>query len=139
MNRFAVLFILLLFGCTSKPRAPSVQISLINNNRSVKFKGLDYAMISEIDRDSVFGTWENLLPVFRMPSDTDLKNYQPIQPGLYQLKDSAVVFTPDTPFTKGQIYFVRYFEFDKGDNIWDYIKGKKKIGKIPYIDLIFKK
>jgi hypothetical protein len=139
MNRFAVLFILFFFGCASKPKAPSVHISLINNNRSVKFKGLDYAVISEIDRDSVFGTWENLLPVFRMPADTDLKNYQSVQPGSYQLKDSTVVFTPDTPFTKGQIYFVRYFEFDKGDNIWDYIKGKKKLGKIPYIDLIFKK
>ena len=74
-----------------------------------------------------------------MPADTDLKNYQPVQPGSYLLKDSTVVFTPDTPFTKGQIYFVRYFEFNKGDNIWDYIKGKRKLGKIQYIDLIFKK
>ena len=131
--------LLLFFGCASKPKTPPVHISLINNNRSVKFKGLDYAVISEIDRDSVFGTWENLLPVFRMPADTNLKNYQPVQPGSYQLKDSTVVFTPDTPFTKGRIYFVRYFEFDKGDNIWDYIKGKKKLGKIPYTDLIFKK
>lgn len=139
MNRYYVLLMLLFFGCASKPKAPTVHISLINNDSSVKFKGLDYAVISEIDRDSVFGTWENLLPVFRMPADTDLKNYQPVQPGSYQLKDSAVVFTPDTPFTKGQIYFVRYFEFDKGDNIWDYIKGKKKLGKIQYIDLIFKK
>ncbi len=130
---------MLFFGCASKPKTPPVHISLINNNRSVKFKGLDYAVIREIDRDSVFGTWENLLPVFRMPADTDLKNYQPVQPGSYQLKDSTVVFTPDTPFTKGQIYFVRHFEFDKGDNIWDYIKGKKKLGKIPYTDLIFKK
>lgn len=134
-----MLYLLLFFGCATKPKAPPVHINLINNNRSVKFKGLDYAVISEIDRDSVFGTWENLLPVFRMPADTNLKNYQPVQPGSYQLKDSTVVFTPDTPFTKGQIYFVRYFEFDKGDNIWDYIKGKKKLGKIPYTDLIFKK
>ena len=85
------------------------------------------------------GIWKNLIPVFRMPADTDLKNYQPIQPGLYQLKDSAVVFTPDTPFVNSQTYFVRYFEFTKGSSIMDFIKGKRKPGSINFIDLIFKK
>jgi hypothetical protein len=129
---------MLCFGCTPPPKTPTVQISLIDNDRSVKFKGLDYAIISEINRDSVPGIWQNLLPVFKMPADTDLKSYQPIQPGQYQLADSAVVFTPDTPFVKGQTYFIRYFEFGENSDKWAYIKGTKQLGKIPYKDLIFK-
>ena len=131
--------LLLCLGCTTKTKTPAIQISLINNNRSIKFKGLNYAILSEINRDSTPGVWQNLIPVYRMPADTDMKNYQQAQPGLYQLKDSAVVFTPDTPFAKGQTYFIRYFQFDEGDNKWDYIRGKKKLGEIPHIDLIFKK
>ncbi|HEY4327075.1 MAG TPA: hypothetical protein VGN20_24020 [Mucilaginibacter sp.] len=138
MKVTAVILIILCIGCTPKSKAPAIHISLTDSNRSVKFKGLDYAIISEINRDSVSGIWENLLPVFKMPIDTDLKNYQPMQPGRYQLKDSAVVFTPDTPFVKGQSYFIRYFEFGENSDKWAYIKGIKQLGKIPYKDLIFK-
>jgi hypothetical protein len=137
MKKAAWILLLFCFACTSKPKAPVVYISLADSNRSVKFKGLDYAIVSEINRDPIPGIWENLLPVYRMPADTDLKNYQPVQHGLYTLKDSAVVFTPDTPFVKGQTYFIRYYQF-KGENIWDYIKGKKRLGAVGYSDLVIK-
>jgi hypothetical protein len=138
MKRSAWFLLLICFGCAHKPKTPEVHISLINNNHSVEFKGLDYAIISEINRDSVPDVWEHLLPVYRMPADTDLKNYQPVQHGLYQLKDSALVFTPDTPFVKGKTYFMRYYQFGGGVNVWDFIKGKKKLRSIRYIDLVFK-
>jgi hypothetical protein len=129
--------LLFCFGCSSKPKAPVVHVSLTDSNHAVKVRGLDYAIVSEIGRDSIPGIWENFLPVYRMPADTDLKNYQPIQHGLYTLKDSAVVFKPDTPFVKGQTYFMRYYQF-KGENIWDYIKGKKRLGAVGYHDLVIK-
>jgi hypothetical protein len=137
MKKSAWVLLLFCIACTSKPKDPIVHISLADSNRSVKFKGLDYAIVSEINRDPIPGIWENLLPVYRMPADTDLKNYQPIQHGLYTLKDSAVVFTPDTPFVKGQTYFIRYYQF-KGENIWDYIKGKKRLGAVGYSDLVIR-
>jgi hypothetical protein len=138
--KLSIVLLLLLFclGCNHRHKIPDVHISLINNNRSVKFKGLDYAVISEINRDSVQGIWQGLLPVFRMPADTDLKNYQQAQPGIYRVKDSAVVFTPDTPFVKGQIYYMRYYQFDDGQTVWDFIKDEKRPGSKHYIDLIFK-
>ena len=111
---------------------------MINNSQSVKFKGLDYAIISEINRDSVPNGWENLLPVYRMPADTDMKDYQPVQHGVYKVKGSAVVFTPDTPFVKGRVYFMRYYQFGGSDNMWDFISGKKKLRGMRYIELIFK-
>ncbi|MDB4920324.1 hypothetical protein [Mucilaginibacter sp.] len=137
MKKAAWILLLFCFACTSKPKAPVAYISSADSNRSVKFKGLDYAIVSEINRDPIPGIWENLLPVYRMPADTDLKNYQPVQHGLYILKDSAVIFTPDTPFVKGQTYFMRYYQF-KGENIWDYIKGKKRLGRVGYSDLVIR-
>jgi len=138
MKKLTMLLLLFSIGCTQKPKAPALHISLINNKRSVKIKGVDYAIISEINRDSVPGIWQGLLPVYRMPADTDLKSYQPIQSGSYQLKDSAIFFTPDTPFVKNQTYFIRYYQFGEGNSIWDFIKGKKRPGSTRYIDLSFK-
>ncbi|HEY8780094.1 MAG TPA: hypothetical protein VIM16_00620 [Mucilaginibacter sp.] len=138
MKKALLWLLLFCFGCAHRPKAPAVYINMADSNRSVKFKGLDYAIISEINRDSVRAIWKSLLPVYRMPADTDMKDYQPIQPGKYQVTDSAIVFTPDTPFIKGRVYFMRYYQFGGGDSMWDYIRGKKRLGGLRYIDLIFK-
>jgi hypothetical protein len=137
-SRKSILYILLLFcgGCAHKSPSPVVAVVLVNNGQSVKFSGLDYAIIGEISRDSSKELWQKLIPVFRMPADTDLKSYQPVQPGSYQLADRAVVFTPDTPFLKGRAYFMRYYQFG-GDTMWDYVEGKKRLGRAPHTDLIF--
>ena len=133
------LFPMLCVGCTHQPSAPAVHINLVNNNRSIRFTGLDYAIISEINRDAIPGIWQSLIPVYRMPADTDLKNYQPAQPGVYQIIDSAVVFTPDTAFIKGKAYFMRYYEFGEGKSVMDYFEHHIKLGGTKYIDLIFKR
>jgi len=137
MKKSTWVLLLLLFGCSGKPKAPSVHVSLTDSNKSLRFSGLDLAIINEINRDSVPEAWASLAPVFRMPKDTDLKNYQPVQHGRYVLRDSSVIFTPDTPFVKGQIYFTRCYQFE-GNGIWDYIKGKKRLGEAPYKDVVVK-
>lgn len=128
--------LLLCIGCSRPPETP-VKAALVDSGRSVKFTGLDYAIVSEINRESTGDLWKTLIPVFRMPADTDLKSYQPVQPGTYRLRDKAVLFTPDTPFTKGKAYFIRYYRFGGKDNMWDYIRGKTKLGHVPYTDLVF--
>ena len=135
-----ILWLSLVFccGCVNKPKVPAVHIGLVNNNQSVKFTGLDDAIMGEINRDSVSDIWENLLPVYRMPADTDLKDYQPVQPGKYTVQDSVVIFTPDTPFQRGQAYFIRYYHFDKGSSLWGHIKDHQKLNSPHYTDLIFK-
>lgn len=137
MKRNIWLLLLLCCSCTPQPHAPTIRIISIKN-KSIKFTGLDYAIISEINRDSVQEMWTSLLPVYRMPADTDMKDYQPVQPGVYQLRDSAVVFTPDTPFIKGQSYFVRCFQYSQDNATMSYLQGKKKLGKAPFVDLVFK-
>ncbi|MFD0766355.1 hypothetical protein ACFQZI_15950 [Mucilaginibacter lutimaris] len=138
MKKLSILILLFIAACTQPKHPAQVQIALINQGRSIQFKGLDNVLMQDIARDSDKNVWQNLVPVFRMPADTDLKNYQPVQPGQYVLKDSALVFTPDTPFVKGQTYFVRNFRLGEGATLADYVKGRSQPGKVHFIDLIFK-
>jgi hypothetical protein len=138
MKRIVYALLLVCLSCTPKRDKTNVQISLTNKNNSVKLKGLDYGIISEINRDSVPGIWYSLVPVYKMPADTDLKDYQPAQRGAYKIIDSALVFTPDTPFVNGKTYFMRYYKFNEGHSTMDFIKGSGRIRNVPYVDLIFK-
>jgi hypothetical protein len=139
MKKLSVILLLFALACTPAKHPAAVKISLINNKQSVEFRGLDYAVMQEIGRDSSVEEWQSLIPVYRMPRDTDMKNYQPEQPGRYELRDSAVVFTPDTPFVAGQVYFARNYRLGEGSTLTDYIKGRKQPGRTHFIDLIFKR
>ncbi|MDB4926670.1 hypothetical protein [Mucilaginibacter sp.] len=138
MKKIWLLIICVCLGCTANPPKTTIHISLVNNNQSLKITGIDPVIMHDINRDTI-NAWQSLFAVYRMPADTAMKDYQPIQPGQYQLKDSILVFTPDTPFTKQQSYFVRYYNYAGNKNIWDYIKGNARIGKLHFTDLIFKR
>ncbi|QHS55019.1 hypothetical protein GWR56_05505 [Mucilaginibacter sp. 14171R-50] len=133
-----LIIFLFIFACTPTKHPAGVRLSLVNNRQSIQIKGLDYAVMQDIARDTDNTVWQSLVAVYRMPADTDLKNYQPVQPGHYLLKDSAVVFTPDTPFVKGQTYFIRNYRLGEGARLIDYIKGHSQPGRTHFIDLIFK-
>jgi len=133
-----ILLIFFCISCSSEPQAPVIHVNMMSDRKSVKISGLDNAIMQEIARDSVSAAWESLLPVYRMPVDTDLKNYQPVQPGTYHVKDKAVIFVPDTPFTAHQRYFVRYYKFDAGSKVTDFVTGRNRPGSLHYSDLEFK-
>jgi hypothetical protein len=136
---YLMLLTFVLASCTSnQTRTNQIHIALTADKRSLNITGLDNAIVQDINRDSLGGNWQSLVPVYKMPADTDLKNYQPVQPGKYIVKDSVVVFIPDTPFIARQTYFVRYYNFDANNKASDYILGHNKLGSLPYTDLIFK-
>ena len=137
MKNSVLLLLLIFIGC-KQSNAPAIIISLIDSNKTLKISGLDYAIVQDINRDTTTNVWQNLIQIYCMPADTDMKDFQPIQPGKYMVKDSAVVFVPDTPFKPHQTYFMRYYRYDKGSTAWDYIKNHQKPGKKQYQDLIFK-
>ena len=137
MKRCVWLFFFLCLGCKQKSPAPIVNISLIDSNQSLKITGIDSIILNDIDRDTV-KNWQSLFAISRMPADTDLKDYQPAQPGKYRVSKGSVIFTPDTPFVKQQSYFLRYYIHGSNKDIWDYVRNHAKPGQLHYTDLIFK-
>jgi hypothetical protein len=137
MKRFVWLFFFLCLGCKQKSPAPIVNISLIDSNHSLKITGIDSVILNDIDRDTA-KNWQSLFAISRMPADTDLKDYQPAQPGMYRVSKGSVIFTPDTPFVKQQNYFLRYYIHGSNKDIWDYVRNHAKPGQLHYTDLIFK-
>jgi hypothetical protein len=133
-----ILWLTMCLGCSSSSRKEIVTIILIDSGQALKVSGIDNDILQEINRDSV-SSWQSLIPVYRMPTDTDMKDYQHAQSGKYSVSGNAVIFMPDTPFAKQQTYFVRWFHYDKGNKPADYIKSEKKLGRIPFSDLIFKR
>lgn len=136
MKHLRLVMVLFCLGCSSRPPV-LVHIALVNNRQSVQISGLDIAVIQDIARDTA-NHFESLFAVYRMPADTDMKDYQPLQPGRYRVKDSAVIFTPDTPFVKKQAYFIRYYQYGEANSALDFVKGKKTANKLRFTDLIFK-
>lgn len=139
MRKLTLFFVLvILCGCGPRVKTPEVSISKTSNN-AIKFSGLDLTMIQSLGSDSASASdWQSLIPVYKMPADTDLKDYQPVQPGKYIAQDSIVIFTPDTPLQKGQTYFVRYYHFAQGSSLWQHITDHRKMSAQPYTDLILK-
>lgn len=130
--------LLVFAGCGRRSGKMNIFVSLTDSNHSIIIAGFDRAIIADIGRDTAGGVWQSLLPVYKMPGDTDMKDYQNAQPGNYRLKDSVIIFTPDTPFKKDKVYFIRYYQHTEGANAWQYIRDKKRPGELQYIDLIFK-
>jgi hypothetical protein len=138
MKRAALYLILMIcWGCARKQGKLNLTINFADGNSSVKISGFDKAVIADIARDTANNVWQSLLPVYKMPVDTDMKDYQQEQPGKYRFADTAVVFIPDTPFRKGQVYFLRYYPHTESEDAWQYIKDKKRPGTLSHKDLVF--
>jgi hypothetical protein len=135
-----ILFLALtiLCACTQSAKSPTVTITKTANN-AIKFSGLDLTTIQNLNTDSASASaWQSLIPVYKMPKDTDAKDLQPVQPGKYVVLDSLVIFTPDTPLQQGQAYFARCYLYGKGSSVWQQVKNHQKLTDRKYIDLILK-
>jgi hypothetical protein len=138
MRRAGLLILVLCLGCAHHPPKINIAINLTDSNKSLKISGFDKAVVTDIAQNGNDGAWQALLPVYKMPVDTDMKDFQNAQPGKYQLQDSTIVFTPDTAFKKRQVYFVRWYQYDKIEDAWQYIRQKKRTGSMSYKDLLFR-
>lgn len=136
----ALILIIFFWSCVTKQHETAkLSISFTTDHKAVSIKGLDYAAIADLKQDSIDSVWMVLLPVYKMPADTDMKDYQPEQPGKYQIINSGIVtFTPDTPFIKGQVYFMRSFNFANADNALTVIRAQRRPGSVNYNDIIFR-
>jgi len=127
-----------LFGCSNHSNTSNISVSLINTNHSLQISGFDKEIINDIAQNSADSAWQALLPIYKMPADTDMKDFQKAQPGKYGVKDSLVIFTPDTPFREGQVYFLRSFDYNQAKDAWAFVREQKQKGSIGHKDLLFK-
>lgn len=136
MRKFLWPLLLVCFGCAHHGTKSAVQMHLVKNDLSIELTGIDSSVTGEITRDSA--AWQNIFPVYRMPADTDMKDFQRPQPGAYRLSGNSLLFTPDTAFIKGQTYFLRAYQFGEGKSTWDIIRHRQKLGSQAYTDLTFR-
>ena len=135
MKKIYPLLLLLCFGC-SKPEPAKIKVELVAKKSILAISGIDSLILNDIARDSIVN-WQSVFPVYRMPIDTDMKDFQNEQPGHYWVNKGSLLFMPDTGFKTKQTYFLRYFDHAVGKDAWDYIKnGNQKTGA-PYTDLTF--
>jgi hypothetical protein len=125
-------------GCAHSRENKQVALKLINDNHSIQVSGFNKMIIDDISRDTSSEAWRSLLPVYKMPVDTDMKDFQSAQPGKYKVAGNEVIFTPDTPFRKNQEYFLRTFDYSGAKNAWDFVRKQKGKGSAGDKDLLFK-
>jgi len=136
MKKLLPFLMVFLAACQSKPASTIV---LYINQKSVQVKGIQATELYGLKTDSLNRqAWQSLFPVYKMPADTDLRNYQRPVWGKYSLVNDVISFTPDTPFVKDSIYFARYYRFADGLNGGNMVIDKRKPGETPYTELIFK-
>ncbi|MFD0751017.1 hypothetical protein ACFQZS_12750 [Mucilaginibacter calamicampi] len=135
MKKIYPLLLLLYFGC-SKPQPVKIKAELVAKKSILAISGLDSVILNDIARDSI-ANWQSVFPVYRMPVDTDMKDYQNEQPGNYWVNKGTLFFQPDTAFKPHQPYFLRYYDHSTGKEAWDYIKNNNQKGATAYTDLTF--
>ncbi len=137
MKKSAWLLCLICWGCVKKPGQQHLKVNVLTAN-TISFNNIDYNTLVNLRQDSL-GTagWQALFPVYRIPADTDMKDYQNPQPGKYAVKNNVLIFSADTPFQKHSQYFARYYHLHDDSNAWDLMKGKWKHGTPQYTECTF--
>jgi hypothetical protein len=137
MKKTVWLLCFILAGCAKKPAQQQLSVRVVGTNEA-KFAGIDYNILSNLSQDSLgLAQWQAILPVYKMPADTDMMDFMPPQPGKYKLVKDALVFVADTPFQKNTKYFARYYQLHDNSNAWDLMKGKWKNGAPKYTECVF--
>lgn len=137
MKKTVWLLCLIFCGCVKKVDRQAFGVKLVNAN-TIAFKHIDYNTLSNLQLDSLDAAqWQAVLPVYKMPADTDMKDFQQPQPGRYRLKDSVLIFLADTPFQKQSRYFVRYYRLHDDGTVWTLLKGKWKHNTPQYTECTF--
>jgi hypothetical protein len=138
MKQPILIILLFLTSCQGNP-VSEVHLSVDKKLRAVKITGLTTITLQGIKRDTITTeAWQSLFPVYAMPADTSLRNYQRPLHGRYVLTNNAILFTPDTAFSNGQTYFVRYYHYDKPITAIDLLLHRRALGRGTYTELIFK-
>jgi hypothetical protein len=94
--------------------------------------------MQELKKDSLTrDSWQNIFAVYRIPADTDMKDFQKAQPGNYLINDSVIIFKPDTSFKKHERYFARFYGDGTTISSLKLIQGKADLKGPAYTEATF--
>jgi len=136
-----VFFAMICISChsTDVSERDVTHIILSRDSQLVCVSGIDYSILQQFKKDSLTTeAYQRILSVYRMPADTDMKDYQNEQPGIYNITGSLITFKPDTPFKKHQTYFARFYGHAMGNMPTDLAQGKGNLKAPKFTEVIFK-
>ena len=128
-------------GCHSADvsQHDNIRIILSRDSQQVCVSGIDYSVLQEFKKDSpTTAGFRQILAIYRMPADTDMKDYQNEQSGVYSITDSLIIFKPDTPFKRHQTYFARFYGHSLGNTPADLAQGKGNLKAPKFTETTFK-
>jgi hypothetical protein len=142
MRRISLVVLLYICaGChfSDKKAKDTTNIHLSKDSQMVVLGGLEYAALQELKKDSLtLAGFQDLFPVYKMPADTDLKDYLKAQRGTYQITDSLITFKPDTVFAKHQAYFARFYGYTTDNSATRLAQGKANLNGPKFKEVVFK-
>lgn len=110
---FCLVGILAISACQNRTGLDNeldLQVRLSPDSSAVMLKNMPAELLTFLQSDSLDTVFcKQFFAVYPETGDPDLRDLQKPLPGNYQLRDSALLFTPLVPFVKGQAYFVQVY------------------------------
>ncbi|MXV13959.1 hypothetical protein [Hufsiella ginkgonis] len=99
-----------LAGCTrDRKRDRKVIISLSPDSTSVIVNGMNPGLLEILRTDTLSADdWQSVLLVCKESVDETLQGMEPAYSGEYAVRDSSVIYTPDSGFVKKYTYRAEY-------------------------------
>ncbi len=136
---YLLLFVVAFVGCHGGSKIKdTTYIHLSRDSQTVILGGLEYAALQQLKKDTLnLQAFQDLFPVYKMPADTDMKDYLKAQRGTYQITDSLIIFKPDTAFAKHQAYFARFYGYTVDNSAARLAQGKANLNGPKFKEVIF--
>lgn len=140
-RQFLCFFLLACIAChpSTAPQSKRASIYLSSDSQRVCIGGLAYSVIQELKKDTLTrDAWQSLFPVYKLPADTTMKDFQKELPGTYLVTDSGITFKPDTAFKIHQQYVARFYGDSPAISTLKLLQKKADLKGPEYVEAVFK-
>lgn len=117
-----------------------VQINLSADSSEVELHHVRQDVLEYLQSDSIGEKeWQGFFSVYPTPVDPEMRDFQEPLPGNYQVRDSAIVFTPEKEFEKDSLYFARCYSRQLMEEPSDLVMGRKLLVESEFVEFDFKR
>ncbi len=101
-----VVFSFLLASCTSTNTKP-VSVNFNTDSSKIVISNINAVALLQIKSNiNSYASYQNLVTVLQIPPQNDTISLEKECPGKLSLNNTALIFTPNTPFVKGNTYLI---------------------------------